>query len=65
MRNIRMFMVVMMIGAVGMTAITSDTLKVKFRSRALLDATASGYGKDEVQGYYRLEDFRVGFKRWP
>lgn len=45
-----------------MTAIASDTLKVKFRSRALLDATASGYGKDEVQGYYRLEDFRVGFK---
>lgn len=62
MRNIRAFMVVMMIGTVAMTAIASDTLKVKFRSRALLDATASGYGKDEVQGYYRLEDFRVGFK---
>ena len=62
MRNIRVFMVVMMIGTVAMTAIASDTLKVKFRSRALLDATASGYGKDEVQGYYRLEDFRVGFK---
>lgn len=62
MRNIRMFMVAMMVGAVPMTAIASDTLKVKFRSRALLDATASGYGKDEVQGYYRLEDFRVGFK---
>lgn len=57
MRNIRMFMVAMMVGAVPMTAIASDTLKVKFRSRALLDATASGYGKDEVQGYYRLEDF--------
>ena len=62
MRNIRMFLVAMMVGAVGMTAIASDTLKVKFRSRALLDATASGYGKDEAQGYYRLEDFRVGFK---
>lgn len=39
-----------------------EPLKIKFRSRALLDATVSGYGKDDVQGYYRLEDFRVGFK---
>lgn len=46
----------------GMTATAADTLKVKFRSRALLDATASGYGKEDVQGYYRLDDFRVGFK---
>ncbi len=43
-------------------ALSADSLKVKFRSRALLDATASGYGKDDVQGYFRLEDFRVGFK---
>ena len=52
--------------AVALTATTAvsaaDSLKVKFRSRALLDATASGYGKDDVQGYFRLEDFRVGFK---
>lgn len=34
----------------------------KFRSRALLDATVTDYGKEDVQGYYRLEDFRVGFK---
>lgn len=40
----------------------ADSLRVKFRSRALLDATASGYGKESVQGYSRLEDFRVGFK---
>ena len=37
-------------------------LQVKFRSRALLDATVSGYGKEKAQGYYRIEDFRVGFK---
>lgn len=48
--------------ALGVKASAADTLKVKFRSRALLDATASGYGKEDVQGYYRLEDFRVGFK---
>lgn len=48
--------------AVAGGAQAGDTLRVKFRSRALLDATATGYGKDGVQGYYRLEDFRVGFK---
>ena len=37
-------------------------LQVKFRSRALLDATVSGYGKEKAQGYYRIEDFRAGFK---
>lgn len=52
--------------ALVLTACTAapaaDTLKVKFRSRALLDATATDYGKEDVQGYYRLDDFRVGFK---
>ena len=46
----------------GVTAQAQEQLKVKFRSRALLDAAVSGYGKEDVQGYYRLEDFRVGFK---
>lgn len=40
----------------------TDSLTVKIRSRALLDATLSGYGKESVQGYYKLEDFRIGFK---
>ena len=40
----------------------AEPLKVSFRSRALLDATVSGYGKDDSQTYFRLEDFRVGFK---
>ena len=47
---------------IGMAGNAQDQLKVKFRSRALLDATVSGYGKESVQGYYRVEDFRVGFK---
>ena len=34
-------------------ALSADSLKVKFRSRALLDATASGYGKDDVQGVFQ------------
>lgn len=46
----------------GVTTQAQEQLKVKFRSRALLDAAVSGYGKEDVQGYYRLEDFRVGFK---
>lgn len=45
-----------------MTAQADEPLTVKFRSRALLDAAVSSYGKESVQGYYRLEDFRVGFK---
>lgn len=39
-----------------------NEMKVQFRSRALLDAAVSGYGKEHAQGYYNLEDFRVGFK---
>lgn len=49
-----------LLGVMGVQA--QETLKVKFRSRALLDASLSGYGKESTQGYYRLEDFRVGFK---
>lgn len=48
--------------ALAATASAADTLKVKFRSRALLDATATDLGKEDVQGYFRVEDFRVGFK---
>lgn len=47
---------------VGMNVTAQETLKVKFRSRALLDTSVSGYGKESTQGYYRVEDFRVGFK---
>lgn len=46
----------------GTAALSQEELKLKFRSRALLDAAVSDYGKDNVQGYYRLEDFRIGFK---
>lgn len=46
----------------GMSVTAQETLKVKFRSRALLDTSVSGYGKESAQGYYRVEDFRVGFK---
>lgn len=46
----------------GLAAWSQDELKVKFRSRALLDAAVSGYGKESTQGYYRLEDLRIGFK---
>ena len=49
-------------GSCFMTVQADKPLTVKFRSRALLDAAVSGYGKENVQGYYRLEDFRVGFK---
>lgn len=48
---------------IGLSSVSAqESLKIKFRSRALLDAMVSGYGKEDVQGYYRLEDFRVGFK---
>lgn len=51
---------VALLGAIS--AQSQEELKVRFRSRALLDAALSGYGKEHTQGYYRLEDFRVGFK---
>lgn len=61
MRTLRYIMLALVMASAA-EAPAADTLKVKFRSRALLDATATDYGKDDVQGYYRLEDFRVGFK---
>lgn len=50
--------------ACGVTLIlqAQDSLKLKFRSRALLDASVTSFQEQNVQGYYRLEDFRVGFK---
>lgn len=60
MKKLLTCMVVFLAGMITIQA--QESLKVKFRSRALLDATLSGYGKESTQGYYRLEDFRVGFK---
>ncbi|MCL1624708.1 porin [Bacteroides caecicola] len=60
MKKLLTCMVIFFVGMITLQA--QESLKVKFRSRALLDATLSGYGKESTQGYYRLEDFRVGFK---
>ena len=43
-------MVIFFVGMITLQA--QESLKVKFRSRALLDATLSGYGKESTQGYY-------------
>lgn len=45
-----------------LTLQAQDALKLKFRSRALLDASVASFQDQKAQGYYRLEDFRVGFK---
>lgn len=60
MRRLFICSAVLLMCGVGLQA--QEKLSVKFRSRALIDATVSGYGKESAQGYYRLEDFRVGFK---
>lgn len=52
----------LLISGAAVQAQNDGELKVKFRSRALIDATLSSYGKEDIQGYYHLEDFRVGFK---
>lgn len=38
-----------------------DQPSFHFRSRALFDVALSDYGTDELQDYYRLEDFQCGF----
>ena len=44
------------------TAKADLPFKFSLRSRALLDASLSKYNKEDLQGFYKLEDFRVGFK---
>lgn len=39
-----------------------EKIKVSFRSRGLFDATLSDYDNGKLKSYYRVEDFRVGFK---
>lgn len=39
-----------------------EKIKVSFRSRGLFDATLSDYDSGALKSYYRVEDFRVGFK---
>lgn len=58
----RILILIMVASGVNTLLPAQDSLKVRFRSRGLLDAAVSGYGKDDTQGYYRLEDFRIGFK---
>ncbi len=53
--------VLLLLGAVVESS-SQEQFKLKFRSRALLDAMISGYGKENIQGYYKLEDLRFGFK---
>lgn len=55
-------LLLMLLALTLQTAQAQDSLKLKFRSRGFLDAMPSGYGTDNVQGYYKVEDFRVGFK---
>lgn len=58
----RIFILIVVVSSVNTILQAQDSLKIKFRSRGLLDAAVSGYGKDDTQGYYRLEDFRMGLK---
>lgn len=60
MRKTGICLIILLVWGIALHA--QDKLNIKFRSRALLDATVSGYGKESAQGYYRVEDFRVGFK---
>lgn len=39
-----------------------EKVKVNFRSRGLFDASLSDYENGKLKSYYRIEDFRVGFK---
>ena len=53
----------LLLGWVWCTGIQAqESFQFKVRSRALIDAAVSGYGKESTQGYYRLEDFRIGVK---
>lgn len=40
----------------------ADKIKVNFRSRGLFDIALSDYDNGKMKSYYRMEDFRVGFK---
>lgn len=48
--------ILLLFGALSLRA--NDSFKIKFRSRGLFDVAMSDNGKS----YFRLEDFRVGFK---
>lgn len=53
----------LLLGWIWCTGIQAqESFQFKVRSRALIDAAVSGYGKESTQGYYRLEDFRIGVK---
>lgn len=39
-----------------------EKIKVGFRSRGLFDVAVSDYEDGKMKSYYRVEDFRVGFK---
>lgn len=46
----------------GISSKAQDSMKLRFRSRALMDASISGYCNNETRTYYSFEDFRIGFK---
>lgn len=60
-RSRRTAVCLLLLVCMSIPAHAGSPLRIKFRARALLDAAISGYGKENVQGYYRLDDLRVGF----
>lgn len=56
---------ILLIGSVTMVLFAQDEeekqkAKIKFRSRALLDGAVSALPDENVQGYFRVEDLRLG-----
>lgn len=62
MKVIKIILCCLGLNLLSIPSAAEDELKVKIRSRALLDATISGYESGKSQIYYRLEDFRFGAK---
>lgn len=64
--NYRIAALILLLGAsIGFnTSIgwAQEKINVSFRSRGLFDATLSDYDNGQLKSYYRVEDFRVGFK---
>ncbi len=61
--NLRKIIIISVLILVNVVARSStDEIKTTIHSRAFIDGTLSGYNSNSIEGRFKLEEFRFGFK---
>ena len=60
--HMKKYILLSILTIISLSLSAQSSSKLSFRFRTLMDLSLSSYDDKELKGYYKLEDFRVGFK---